>query len=80
MVSAAFCVAIVSLLAATVVYKVQGTQTPPAPVKSEPYATSQPDATSQKPASVKDIAGQKNDMHRQYARQQMAPATGHGLS
>ena len=84
MVSAAFCVALVSLLAATVLYKVQGTQTPsapaPAPAKSESYATSQSDATSQKPASVKDIAGQKNDMHRQYARQQITPVTGHGLS
>jgi L,D-peptidoglycan transpeptidase YkuD (ErfK/YbiS/YcfS/YnhG family) len=76
MVSAAFCVAFVSLLAAIVLSKVQAAQTPPAstPAKSEPYAK------SQKPASVKDIVGQKNDAHRQYAQQQTTLPAGHGLS
>ncbi len=76
MISAAFCVALVSLLAAIGISKVQGTQTPQAsvPVKSEPYAK------NQKPASVKDIVGQKNDMHRQYAQRQVTPVAGHGLS
>lgn len=76
MVSAAFCIALVSLLAATVLYKVQGTQAPSAsaPAKSEPYAK------SQKPSSVKGLAGQKNDIHRQYAGQQMVPFVEHDLS
>ncbi len=76
MVSAAFGVALVSLLAAIFTSKVQGTQAPSAsaPAKSEPYAK------NQKPASVKDIVGQKNDMHRQYAVQQTTPASGRDLS
>ncbi len=76
MVSAAFCVALVSLLAAIVLSKVQGTQAPLAsvPAKSEPYAK------SQKPSSVKGIAGQENDVPHRYAQRQPVAATGRDLS